>query len=107
MRSFNPTFREAMDELLAGCQAHELPDVVADLVVAVLKQPIKLFCWVGDAEFTAGAPRVAPGFYASDLLVKLLEAVRTLNWEGVIRLLKHALLPLPRADLGREPTAED
>ena len=103
---FNPPFRSAMDDLMAEFEANELPEVVSHLVVAVLKKPIKLCCWVGEADLATGASRIEPGFYASDLLVELLLAVRALNWEVVVRLLEHAVLPPLEAVPGREPIAD-
>ena len=101
-KSFNPTFDDAMHWLLAECEASEPPEIVRQLIIEVLNNPVKLFCWVGDAETTSGAARPNAGLYASDLFVKLLRTVRAFDWKIVSVLLEQALPPkIPT------PTAED
>jgi hypothetical protein len=87
-------FRTTLDELLSECEAHEPPQVVANLIVAVLQKPLKLSCWVGNDGSAVGASRIDPGFYASDLFVELVQAVRALQWEVVVVILEQALSPL-------------
>lgn len=87
-------YKAAMDELFVHLEAQKLPKIVHALLGATLENPLKLFCWVGDAESATGANRVVPGLYASDLLVKLLLAVRALNWELAADILAHAVPPV-------------
>jgi hypothetical protein len=103
-RSFNPTFDATMDELLGHAKAHELPQVVLEGIVAILENPIKLFCWVGEAHPAGGSgtPSPPPSLYASDLLVKLVGAVRAFDWEVVAVILEQARSPLAPALLGRD-----
>jgi hypothetical protein len=91
--AFNPRFETAMDELLQHVELNKPPQVVRERFIVVLQKPLKLFCWVGNAGAALGADRIEPGLYASDLLVKLLEAVRALDWETVVVILEHAISP--------------
>lgn len=89
-------FKDALAQLLAECEAAELPEVIPNLIVAVLQKPLKLFCAVGEVSPADRVDTVylQPGLYASDLFVKLLAAARALQWEVVIVILEQALSPL-------------
>jgi hypothetical protein len=92
-----PTLKVALAQLLADCEAFELPEIVPNLIVAVLQKPLKLFCAVGEvdpADRVVGTMYLEPGLYASNLFVELLAAVRTLQWEVVVVILEQALTPL-------------
>jgi hypothetical protein len=93
--AFNPTFKAAMDQLLAIWETEEPPEVCRQFIIPVLQQTTKLFCWVGNAQTADGvrATGVEAGFYASDLLVKLLSASIALDWEVVAILLEQAMPP--------------
>jgi hypothetical protein len=91
---FNPTYREAMDELFANISPHELPQVVHTRLGLVLENPVKLLCFVGNAEPALRTPRVETGLYASDRLVELVKATRTLDWERIAVLLEQAISPI-------------
>lgn len=84
-------YTKAMDELFVHLEAHKLPKIVHALLGATLQNPINLMCLVGNAELAAGTPRVEAGLYASDLLMKLLVAVRALDWELIANVLAHAV----------------
>ena len=100
----NPTLKDALSELFTKCETLEPPEIVTNLIIAVLEKPLKLFCLVGEDSSTEriGTARLSPGLYASDLFVKLLAAVRALQWEVVVIILEQALSPLTPT-----PPAED
>lgn len=91
----NPTYHAAMEELFAYFEANKPPQVVLSTFGAVLENPVKLLCGVGNADPSSriGTMSVKPGLYASDLLVKLLEAVRARDWKTVVSLFEHASSP--------------
>jgi hypothetical protein len=99
MPQFNQQYREAMDELFANLEPHELPKIIHTRLGIAMEKPIKLFCLVGEphpaSNWPIGAPRVEPGLYASDLLVELVAATRTLDWEKIGVLLEQAISPAP------------
>ena len=89
-------YDDAMEALLAHLEAHKPPKVVAEALTAFVRDHhLKLCAWVGDGGSAgdAGAARVPPGLYASDLLVKLLAAVRAFDWKVVAVLMGHAVSP--------------
>jgi hypothetical protein len=90
----NPTFGDATEQLLSLCEALEPPEIIVKCLAILYEKPVKLLCWVGDAEPTGGTPRVTPGLYASDLFVKLLQAFRALDWEVVAVILEQAKSPV-------------
>jgi hypothetical protein len=95
--AFNPLYRDAMDELFRHLESQELPKIVHTRLGIALEKPIKLFCIVGKASPAIGkmrTPQIEPGLYASNLLVKLLVAVRTPDWELVAVLLEQAISPI-------------
>jgi hypothetical protein len=92
-RSAFVPYQIAMDELFVHLEAQKLPKVVHSLLGTVLDNPTKLLCVIGNPSPALGASHIATGFYASNLLKKLIEAVRALDWELVTILLEHALLP--------------
>jgi hypothetical protein len=89
-----PSFLDAVAELLACFQAHKPSQIILERTISVIEQPIKLCCWVGEIDPAIGTARIAPGFYASDLFIKLLKAVRALDWEVVVILLEQAMPPV-------------
>jgi hypothetical protein len=90
--NFNPLYRDAMDELFRRLP-DELPKIVHTRLGMVLENPIKLLCFVGNAEPALGTPRIEPGLYASDRLVELVEATRALDWERIAVLLEQSISP--------------
>src|ERR1700730_17228512 len=78
--------RDAMDELIGKAEAHELPEEVARALARLFKHPEKLFCWEPDVSLTSQVrtTNFSQGLQASNLLVKLVLAVRALDWEIVI-----------------------
>lgn len=93
----NILFYNALDELLADCEALKAPQVIIQGIVTVLENPVKLLCWVGDVDPAFGTARCSPGLYSSDLLIKLMQAVRALNWEVVSVILEQAISPQNQA----------
>jgi hypothetical protein len=87
-------YTSAMDELFVYLQAQKLPKVVHARLGIVLEKPVKLFCLVGEPHPASygliSTPHIEPGFYASDLLIKLVAAARALDWKLVAILLEHA-----------------
>jgi hypothetical protein len=98
----NPSYEEGTLRLLRCLQANEVPEIVLERLALIFEKPVKLLCWVGDVEPAIGTTRVTPGFYASDLFVELLEAVRALDWEVVAVVLEQASPPNP----AETPTAQ-
>src|SRR2546423_1278875 len=80
------TYRAALDELIGKAKAQELTEEVVRALARLFDHPEKLFCWKPDDGLTAqvGAANLSEGLQASDLLVKLVLAVRALDWEVVI-----------------------
>jgi hypothetical protein len=99
----NPLFSDALSALFRDCEAYKPPQIILERIVGALEHPIKLFCWVGDTNAAVGATRPVPGFYASDLLVELMEAVRALDWEIVGILLEQAISPQTAASTAGPP----
>jgi hypothetical protein len=90
---FNPNFEDTLATLWTCSEALELPEIVHQGVIRVLENPGKLFCLVGHAETAVGADAPKAGLYASDLFVKLIVALRALDWEVVVILLEQATSP--------------
>jgi hypothetical protein len=101
--SFNPLFLDAMADLMACFEAFKPSQVILESTITVVKESIKLCCWVGDVESAIGTARVPPGFYASDLFVELLTAVRALDWEVVVILLEQAAAPIGSTSIAVGP----
>lgn len=79
-------YDDAMEELLARAEAKELPEVVFWALAYFFKTPAKLFCCHLDLDL-AGNVRTSGAetrLEASQLLVKLVLAVRALNWEVIL-----------------------
>jgi hypothetical protein len=87
-------FHDAMDRLFAALDAGEVPRVIQRPLQVALENSLKLFCAVGTPE--TGIARIPPGIYASDLLVKLIEAVKAYDWKTVSILLEQASSPVSR-----------
>lgn len=79
-------YKDALAELIGRAEAQELPEEVVRALARVFEHPQKLFFWEPNDGLASGisAPNEPVGLQASDLLVKLVLAVRALDWEVVI-----------------------
>jgi hypothetical protein len=78
-----------MDELYGICETQKAPETLVNNILAALEQqPPVLFCWVDVAWPLPKENPLACGYYASDKLVRLLEAARALDWESAIAALE-------------------
>lgn len=89
----NPLFSDALNAVFRDCEAHKPPPIILEGIILALEHPVKLLCWVGDIDPTIGTSRPLPGFYASDLFVELMQAVRALDWKVVSIILEQATSP--------------
>lgn len=80
------SYQAAMRELFGLANSGELPEPVIGALLSLLQRPEKLFTWHPNANLAAGvgASDFGGGLQASDLLVKLVEAARTFDWEVII-----------------------
>jgi len=77
-------YETAMSELFGLAQSGKLPEPVFRALLSLLANPAKLLC--AELEVCGTLRTSAPDtrLQASDLLVKLVQAVRTLDWEFVV-----------------------
>ena len=80
------SYRDAMAELVGRAKSGELPEPVVRALAGLFESPQKLFAWNPDPALAGlvGTPNIDAGLQASNLLIKLIQAVRALDWEVVI-----------------------
>jgi hypothetical protein len=89
------TFSDLMLELRSRVRDEEVPAEVVKATARLAECPQELCCFVLEAHPTAGAgaPKVSPGFQPSDLLLKLVAALRAAEWEKFVILVHSGLSP--------------
>lgn len=79
-------YADAMEELTRLAKSGELPPEVIWALASIFEHPAKLFCVEPDIQLADGVWTASPAcrLQASNLLVKLVLAVRALDWKAVI-----------------------
>jgi hypothetical protein len=93
-------YREKVAELLGLLEGDHVPPRVKLAVPSLSKCHNKLFVMVSKPSPALRADYLEPGIYPSDLLCKLVEAIRALEWPQVLVLIHEATssdLPMPIA----------
>jgi hypothetical protein len=91
-------YETAMAELLGLAKANVLPPEVIGALARIFEHPVKLFCAEPDVRAADGVWTMSATsrLQASNLLVKLVLAVRAFDWEVVIVAAKqHSNTPEP------------
>jgi hypothetical protein len=91
--TFNLLFDDGLAELFANAESHKPPQIIIERIIAVLQNPLKLCCWVGEAMPATRTNHPSPGLYASNLFMKLIAAMRALDWEVVLIILEQVAPP--------------
>ena len=79
-------YDDAMSELLGLAKSQKLPPEVIGVLARIFEHPAKLFCVEPDVRAADSVWTASPTcqLQASELLKKLVFAVRALDWEAVI-----------------------